>query len=98
MNDRERLNDVQCILADDLKELIAKYYEKMYPSSNHLLAMQLAFYLADHGVTVQKHGRWEFVDDYTGKCTNCHEENIMDWECEDNYCPNCGAKMDKEET
>lgn len=54
MNDRERLNDVQNILADDLEELIAKYYEKMYPFANHLLAMPLAFYLADHGVKVQK--------------------------------------------
>lgn len=43
-----------------------------------------------------KHGRWDLVDDYTGRCTNCKEENLMDWECEDKFCPNCGAKMDLE--
>lgn len=38
-----------------------------------------------------------FVDDYTGRCTNCHEENLMDWEYEDKFCPNCGARMDLED-
>lgn len=51
----------------------------------------------DNAPTIEsEHGRWEFVDDYTGRCTNCKEENLMDWECEDKVCPNCGAKMDLE--
>lgn len=36
------------------------------------------------------HGEWEFVDDYTAKCSACGD-------CVDDdspFCPNCGAKMD----
>ena len=41
-----------------------------------------------------KHGRWEFVNDYESKCTNCKEDSFVDHNEEPNYCPNCGAKMD----
>lgn len=111
MNDRERLNDVQCILADDLKELIAEYFEKMYPSANHLLAMQFAFYLADHGVTIQKHGRWidtevelepeqGFVKigetEQRTVCSECSYYTSGRRRRKTKFCPNCSAKMDKE--
>lgn len=39
------------------------------------------------------HGEWEFVDDYTAKCSACGD-------CVDDdspFCPNCGAKMDGKE-
>ena len=47
-----------------------------------------------------RHGRWIEDHDYL-KCTECSAMvkwdftffDIGDW----NYCPNCGAKMDKEE-
>lgn len=47
-----------------------------------------------------KHGRWELVTTKyfpgqtvrVGYCQNCNEERPVD-----NYCPNCGAKMDLEE-
>lgn len=95
MNDRERLNDVQCILADDLKELIAEYFEKMYPSANHLLAMQLAFYLADHGVTVQKHGRH-----FAYRCPECNS-SVTDFSEREKPrlfpCPRCGTWMNVED-
>ena len=72
------------------------------PSANHLLAMQLAFYLADHGVTVQKHGRWieHWVDGENMKgepikilyACNCSECGLNGCDPTD-YCPYCGAKM-----
>jgi len=48
-----------------------------------------------------KHGRWERLTYVMGwaKCSNCEST----WELEKinafnmDYCPNCGAKMDKEE-
>ena len=53
------------------------------------------------------HGRWEKSEDnYCSlnlvKCSVCHEEWCfeIDDDVKDlnyNYCPNCGAKMDKEE-
>lgn len=45
-----------------------------------------------------RHGRWELVTTKysaqyarVGYCQNCNEERLVD-----NYCPNCGAKMDGE--
>ena len=45
-----------------------------------------------------RHGRWIYhIDDLfpaesTQECDQCHEEQPLT--CNDNYCPNCGAKMD----
>ena len=97
MNDREKL--VELLDTAKIKQafrsstgtVVGLYHAKAVDSD---FVKPLAELLIANGVTVQKHGRWEFVDDYTGRCTNCHEENIMDWECEDKFCPNCGAKMD----
>lgn len=48
-----------------------------------------------------RHGHWInhfddlFPEDSSVECSVCHEyEGIM---ANDNYCPNCGAKMDEEE-
>ena len=59
--------------------------------------LQLAEYLIANGVTVQKHGRW--LPCGFGKeimCSVCGGELGDVWEYR--HCPNCGAKMDKEET
>ena len=62
-------------------------------------------YLISHGVTFAgdnnvlsnaepvKHGRW--IDGRTlEKCSICGKKGFPDWR----YCPNCGAKMDLEDT
>lgn len=44
-----------------------------------------------------RHARWERYSGITIRCSRC-EYVIHDWrlsECK--YCPNCGAKMDREE-
>lgn len=44
-------------------------------------------------------GRWImhindlFPAESTMECNQCHEEQPL--ECDDKYCPNCGAKMEK---
>ena len=53
-----------------------------------------------------RHGRWTIAeDDYCGlnivKCSVCHEEWCFEegddvFDLNYHYCPNCGAKMDKE--
>ena len=49
-----------------------------------------------------RHGYWIrhiddiFPADSTLECSVCHEEECI-FLCGDNYCPNCGAKMDKKE-
>lgn len=48
-----------------------------------------------------RHGRWIYhIDDLfpaesTQECDQCHEEQPLI--CDDNFCPNCGAKMDGRE-
>ena len=84
---------------NDRKRLIDILYEGFYISPENDIkgtAQKAADYLIANGVTVQKHGRWKFVDDYTGRCTKCHEESIIDWEYEYKFCPECGAIMDGE--
>ena len=45
------------------------------------------------------HGRWielgsDDTDDFRWKCSNCNEVRF-EYPGRDNYCPNCGAKMDE---
>ena len=40
------------------------------------------------------HGYWEIVWDNTFKCSICGEISC----CKGNYCSDCGARMDKEDT
>lgn len=45
-----------------------------------------------------KHGEWINIFDNTWECTNCEtcEQFAYNIESTSDYCPNCGAKMDKE--
>jgi hypothetical protein len=53
-----------------------------------------------------KHGRWEITDAYPHWmcCSVCHKavvrniEVIERYEIPTSFCPNCGARMDKEDT
>ena len=40
------------------------------------------------------HGRWDFVTDYTSRCTNCCEIQWIDHDKEPRYCTTGGAQMD----
>lgn len=42
------------------------------------------------------HGRWEEIRDPYGKIEGWLCKCGREVKCKDNYCPNCGAKMDKE--
>jgi hypothetical protein len=41
-------------MTDKLVELIAKYFKKLNPNSNYIIATQLAGYLRNNGVTLQR--------------------------------------------
>lgn len=49
--------------------------------------------------SAERRGRWImriddlFPEESMMECDQCHEEQPLT--CDDNYCPNCGAKMDK---
>lgn len=53
--------------------------------------------IANHAHTVEaeptRYGHWVYIGGCFNLCTNCGDT----WEYETPYCPNCGAKMDKED-
>lgn len=45
-----------------------------------------------------RHERWEDVGNNIRVCTGCRHGIKGHMACVNKFCPNCGAKMDKEET
>lgn len=62
-------------MKDKLVELIAKYFEKLNPNSNHIIATQLAGYLRNNGVT--------FAPDNNVGCKYCEEYEDLPEHCVD---------------
>ena len=96
-------------LKEDLKEsyerLRAIYDSLTYNEDKQICAGQLTTFTeailrvkeaSAADVAEVRHGRWLCVDTDTEQfflCNRCKKKEY--WES--NYCPNCGAKMDKEE-
>ena len=51
---------------------------------------------ASADVAPVRHGRWEVIDAEEPRRYGCSICRRLSWYME-NYCPNCGAKMDEEE-
>lgn len=78
------------------------YKDTSYPDASAYngaisdVAEMLAHFPAADVQEVQ-HGRWImhiddlFPEESTMECDQCHEEQPL--ECDDKYCPNCGAQM-----
>lgn len=54
-----------------------------------------ADFLVQHGVTIQKRGKWKFNDDGSGTCDRCGmtQRAVWDYDSYQLYCGCCGAKM-----
>ena len=58
--------------------------------------------LVENAPDAERHGHWISHDydfapaESTQECSVCHEEQPI-YMVDDNYCPNCGAKMDEVE-
>ena len=64
---------------------------------NHAVAdvIAIAKNIPTADIMKRKKGKWEYVSFMTVRCSNCKE---IFHELEgNNYCPNCGAKMEREE-
>ncbi len=94
MNDRETLIKLLCDKYDHFCDQCGVNKDMRY-------ADNLADYLLANGVTVRPQGEWIYhIDDLfpaegTQECSNCHQEEKISL-CNENYCPNCGAKMQKD--
>lgn len=77
-----------------LAELIKEAKEK------YIYSDEIAQYLIDRGVVIEKRGVWIEIDSdlgwVDGKCSVCGDVNCFDDHGFFPYCPNCGAKMDGE--
>lgn len=51
--------------------------------------------LTSADVAPVRHGRWEVIDAEEPRRYGCSECKRLSWHME-NYCPNCGARMDGE--
>ena len=91
----------------EYNNLIAKLIAKEYfsPSSeisyDELIKLLNSQPIAD--VQEVKHAKWELIDECANEgvyCSNCHKKvyraKYANQKIKSNYCPNCGAKMDKE--
>ena len=101
--DTDRTEGIKSMRLIDADELKAVYipseiegFEKM------MVPVEVVLQNIDDTPTVDavpvKHGRWIYhIDDLfpaesTQECDQCHEEQPLT--CGDNFCPNCGARMD----
>lgn len=67
------------------------------------ISYQYAKRLIAADVQEVRHGKWELIDECANEgvyCSNCHKKvyraKYANQRVKSNYCPNCGAKMDKE--
>ena len=67
---------------------------KATPHCDAALALMIAYNAPTIDAAPVVYGRWDFVTDYTSRCTNCCEIQWIDHDKEPRYCPNCGARMD----
>ena len=86
---------MRLIDADELKKPVGSYNPVKF---THEFGYVISVEDIDHEPTIDpvKHGRWDLIDGCEPVrygCSACHR---MVWHHE-NYCPNCGAKMDEVE-
>ena len=79
--EREKVLSKSVPVAGCFSEMISAYDVIMLPAAD---------------VAPVRHGRWinhTMIDGHIhAECSECHKVRIID-----NYCPNCGSKMDLEE-
>ena len=89
--------------AEEITRKILYFYHHTINGGGEHYAYAKALSQIDHTPTADvvevKHGEWilHFDDlfpvESTKECSVCHEEEFITL-CNENYCPNCGAKMD----
>lgn len=84
------------------REKLIELLDMNYGYIAEMQADSLADYLIANGVTIDAvpvvHGRWIYDHWCEFKCSNCgYWLDSKPYKGRENYCPNCGVKMDLEE-
>ena len=79
-------NCKDCICYESCKDWAEQYEDKEFPY------MECRFFKPKADVVEVRHGYWEVYGLRNPQCSLCRGYHIS----KDNYCPNCGAKMDGE--
>ena len=95
MENEKRLIDANALILAirDDAEIVGKHYARIKMHINGAPTVDAVEVV---------HGRWEAVDHdgswRVDKCSICHRRmHYVDYDQPYQYCPNCGAKMDKED-
>ena len=76
--------------------------EKLFDEYRSMMAIKICEYgielkrIPSADVAPVRHGRWEVIDAEEPRRYGCSECKRLSWNM-DNYCGNCGARMDGDE-
>jgi len=95
------INVEQIVTMELFDEEHEEYYKKKISIEDMITTYTTEIELPTVDAVPVKHGKWIYhIDDLfpsesTQECSVCHEHECITL-CHENYCPNCGARMDKE--
>lgn len=88
--------------ADEVLKIVERYGTTSGTSlGRHSGIADIIYYQIEKLPTIEaepeRHGKWRLIHNTYDRvkeynCSNCDSN----YSCESNYCPNCGAKMDKD--
>ena len=65
-------------------------------NQDRLYALEVISDFPAADVAEVRHGRWISTGAISCKCSDCGKLQLKSHADDSNYCPNCGARMDKE--
>lgn len=68
---------------------------KVFDTDSMIKAWHKTEFIPSADVAPVRHGHWEVIDAEEPRRYGCSECKRLSWHME-NYCPNCGAKMENE--
>lgn len=84
------------VMSDYIKKEDAERMVAGMKSADGLSAVKALGVIPSADVAPVRHGHWVVIDAEEPRRYGCSECKRLSWHME-NYCPNCGAKMDEDE-
>ena len=86
--------DMRLIDADELIRKGTSTFDESIPIADFIEIVELRPTIEAEPI---RHGHWELIDGEEPRRYGCSQCKRMVWH-EENYCPNCGARMDEDDT